>query len=665
MRSWLWIVAPILHLIALALYLDWTQIVTNPPVADTDFATHWAETWSVSYFLDDWRLWGYDPSFMAGYPSGALYDIDNKLIEVASWLLSRTPLSLAQSYNVVLVCLIVLAPLAVYPAARWLGLGQGDALAAQLAALGLWYVDPALQWSWQGGTFAFLVAVYIALLVVAAAARLTTAAAPAGVAPWLVWFVAGPLLFWLHAFAFALLLVPLVTLTVLRWRGLSRRQRLAIELWPPLVVLVNLPWLITALRYLDTLTRSDQFLQGGLAALKADVLGLGYIDGASRPGLLGLRWLVLLVGGVGLWRLCGVRPLRGTFPRSVASRISVGARFIAPGWRSEAPGSGAGAMNRAPTADATALRAVAAGAWFALVVAYGAIYLPGGGDLQPYRYVQLAAVWSTLGIGAGLRFVALPLARLGSQRSGAVARAVVALAVVAAAATWIGMSAWPSRPPALGGPAYHRWRGPSDEIQALCSSLRVETDAGGRVLVDDWRVGALLPWCAGAEVIGGPFLHFSMDYGYANATMWAYLEIAYRDYAPDAFRMALARYDVRWLLIHDWQAPGWYTLADWLGEHPGEAEIVASSGRYTLYRIVDPEAPAAIHVTATPGTIGVTDAPPGTEIVLPYHWLADLRVESGSARIRPVVVGDDPVSFIVLTAPEGGDARICVHTPCD
>jgi hypothetical protein len=144
-----WIPAVALQVVLSWLYLDIPRALANPPLADTDFATHWVETWSMAHFLERGRLWGYDPYFMAGYPGNALFDIDNKLVALASWLLSRTGLSLELSYTLVMAALLLVAPLTIYPAARWLGLAPGSALIAQLVGLALWYIDPALRWSWR------------------------------------------------------------------------------------------------------------------------------------------------------------------------------------------------------------------------------------------------------------------------------------------------------------------------------------------------------------------------------------------------------------------------------------------------------------------------------------------------------------------------------------
>ncbi|MGH2538180.1 MAG: hypothetical protein ACRDHL_12355, partial [Candidatus Promineifilaceae bacterium] len=305
-----WAAAALLHALAIALYLDLGQVFANPPVGGTDYATHWAEVWSVSHFLDQGHLWGYDPYLLAGQPEGTLFDIDNKLVEVTSWALSKSGLSLPLSYNLTLLAILAAGPLALYPAGRLFGLGRAPALLSQMAGLALWWLDPTLRWVWQGSTLCFSVAVYAAPLVVAAGTRLVAGrgAARPRLAIWLLWFGLGGLLLWLHAASALLLALPLLALAwIAIWprpgRSLRPAGLAALILWPPIVLALSAPWLATAIRFAGTKTTSAQFLQGGLPALAADLLGVGRVDGAENVRLLGLRWTVLAVGGLGLWLL--------------------------------------------------------------------------------------------------------------------------------------------------------------------------------------------------------------------------------------------------------------------------------------------------------------------------------------------------------------------------
>lgn len=602
-----------LHFLAIVLFLNWHEVLGNPPVADTDYATHWAETWSVSHFLEEGRLWGYDPHFMAGHPEGTLFDLDNKLIEVAAFVLSKTGLSLPLSYNLVLASLMALAPLALYPAGLLFGLGRREALLTQLAALGLWYLDPAFRWSWQGSTLAFASAVCLSLLVLAAAVHLTRPEGRASPAAWLLWFVLGPLLFWLHALTFALLLLPLTLLTLRRWPVLSGRRRAIFLLWPLLVLLLNSPWLLTALRFLPMRVASDQYLQGGLPALSADLLGIGRVDGASTVSLLGLRWLILLTGGVGLWRMT-----RGT-----------------------------------------AGQAVAIGAWTSLLLAYCAVHLPGGGNLQPYRYIEQAALWSTLGIGPGLSI----LANTGATRLPKNIWVGVVAAFTLIAILWVGYAAWRFRPPPLGGVAHHQWQGPSDTVREICEHLEGLSLERGRLLTDDARLGALLPWCSGAHVIGGHFFEVWTKYGYTNVSIFTFLDVPYEDLTVAFWQETLDTYNVHWIVAHeDWNIAGSYTLADWLVDHPQQVMAGPRFGPYRFYRPRGAVEELPFTISADHGQLLITDAPEQS-FTLPFHWVPHLRAMPASVQLSPAFMGDDPIPFIRVNPAGNAGIEICIAYP--
>ena len=603
-----------LHLVALFLFLDWREVLDNPPVADTDYATHWAEVWSVSHYLEDGHLWGYDPYFMAGHPEGTLFDIDNKFIEVAAFALSRLGLPLPLSYNLALVSLMALAPLAIYPTSRLLGLGRGDALLAQLAALGLWYLDPAFRWSWQGSTLAFASAVCLSLLVLASAINLTHPERSPAPSAWLLWFVLGPLLFWLHALTFFLLLLPLILLTLHRWHVLSGVRRMILIVWPVIVLLANAPWLLAASRFFWARTASGHFLQGGLPALGADLFGIGRVDGASTVSLLGLRWLVLLLGGLGLWRMA----------------------------------------RRGPGGQAPAI-----GACGAFLVAYGAVYLPDGGNLQPYRYVEQAAMWSALGVGPGLRVLTDIYATRMPQR----VRVGVVTILAFFAILWVGNAAWRFRPPPIGGPAHHRWQGPSPTVIEICEHLKEMPLERGRLLTDDARLGALLPWCSGAQVIGGHFFEIWTQYGYANATISDFLDVPYEDYTVTTWQESLEIYNVHWIIAHEeWAISGWYTLADWLADHPHQVIAGPRFGPYRFYQVRDAADELPFTIRAEHGRLLITDAP-AQSFTLPFHWIPYLRTAPPSVRLSPETIGDDPIPFIRVEPAGNATIEICTDYP--
>jgi len=60
------------------------------PIAQIDYALHFSRAAAADQlFRVDGRTWGYDPHFMAGYPMGTVFDVNNKGVEVAVVVLHR------------------------------------------------------------------------------------------------------------------------------------------------------------------------------------------------------------------------------------------------------------------------------------------------------------------------------------------------------------------------------------------------------------------------------------------------------------------------------------------------------------------------------------------------------------------------------------------------
>ena len=59
------------------------DMVSNEPIYSDDYALHYSNALAARTFWSGWgRCWGYDPFLLAGYPSCALANADNKAWEL-------------------------------------------------------------------------------------------------------------------------------------------------------------------------------------------------------------------------------------------------------------------------------------------------------------------------------------------------------------------------------------------------------------------------------------------------------------------------------------------------------------------------------------------------------------------------------------------------------
>ncbi len=555
--------ALIWHGAGIACFVNWNDVWHNPPIHYTDYAVHYADVVAVGHFLSTGHLWGYDPFFQAGFPNGTLFDVDNKAIELVSWLLQCTGIPLDRAFNVVILTLIAIAPFTIYLAARTIGLAASTAGLAQIMALTFWYGDPVVRWMWQGGTVAF------------AAASAGSLAVAAGFWQWatwserrrsgaLLWFGVGPLLFWIHPWAFFTLGMLLSVGTLVAWRWWTWRMRIVPLLWTGWVLLVNWPWLSLVFRFLFSKTRSNQFLQGGMAELFKDALSLSML----------LRLAVLGMAACGLWR-----------------------------WRQ---------------AQNTWWLPVAASVIALILLAYTGVYLRAG-DIQPYRFLMPALLLATLPAADLVRRVWVRSPR----------NALIWLLVIGAVGAVPLDRARPRELRQPDGTPTDYLSGPQPAEQAVCGDLRDLDLQSGRVLVNDWRLGAFLPACSGAQIIGGQFLWVWTTYGYTNAGLDDVLGRPVRQLDRDELAAILLRYNVRWMVINTGLPTSMYTFKDWQRDHPGLLTPRAAHGVFTIYAVQQPASwfiAGDGAVAATYNRLEVRNVSAGG-LVLKYHWVDTLRTE--------------------------------------
>ena len=520
-----WVLPPAAaHGLGLALYINWADFAANPPFHFTDYATHYAAAEAVSHFLAGGHLWGYSPFFLAGFAEGTLVDLDNKGVELASYGLMRAGVPLPHAFNWVMLALLAAAPFAIYGAARLLGRPPASAGVAQWLMLAVWYSDGAVRWMWQGSILAFAAAALGGLLVAAAFWRWGAGIAYGARGRWaigLTWFGLGPLLFWAHAEAFAVLAVAMGAGTLLFGRRWSPRGWLVLAGWAALVIAANWAWLAPDLRLLDTLG-STYDLQGGFDRLRQDI--------AAPYALLRLALLAAAALGLAGWRRSG-----------------------APWWRPAA---------------------VCLATW--LVIVYGGAYL-GLGALEPYRLILPA-----------LGLACLPAADwlVGAWRRSPRWGALGLLAVALAAAPPL----YAARPQGLrqhdGTPA-DSLSGPQPGEQAVCRALAQLDLSAGRVLTDDWRLGAWLPACSGAQVIGGPSYLVWTQFNHANADQVSVAGQLVATMSPADLAAVLRQYNVHWVIVNTAFAD-WVNLADWDRQHPGLFAPAAQHGPFAILPVAEP-----------------------------------------------------------------------------
>ncbi|MEP7358558.1 MAG: hypothetical protein ABI847_15020 [Anaerolineales bacterium] len=275
------------------------------------------------------------------------------------------------------------------------------------------------------------------------------------------------------------------------------------------------------------------------------------------------------------------------------------------------------------------------GLW--LVVAYGGGYL-GLGALEPYRLILPALGLATLPAADWL------VRQWGERRWPA---ALAATVFIAAAA----LPLYRARPQGLrqvDGTPSDSLSGPQPAERAVCATLAKLDLGAGRVLTNDWRLGAWLPACSGAQVIGGPSYLVWTQFNQANADQERVFGQLVAGLSPADLAAVLSQYNVHWVVVNT-AFHNWVNLADWDRQHPGTFELVAQNGPFQIMAVVGSSTwfmSGSGTLTADYNRITIRRAAPGG-VVIKYHWLPSLRTEP-ALPMRPVYAAGDPVPFIAV-----------------
>lgn len=584
------------HLLGILYYLPTRELLENPPIVNTDYATHFYQSARVTQLLQEsGRSWGYDPYLLGGYPLGTVFDLNNKGLEIGTWLLSPI-VGIDTAYNLVLALLFITLPLPLYAAARLIGLSAWARSLAVLFGLLLWYTDASLHWAWAGGTFSFAVASVWTVYSVAAFVRYMN---DPGLRAWIVLASAASLTILLSPQIVIALGAPILAGYLLSFSRLQLRQHAALLLIAAVVLTVNAFWIGPFLSFSHIKTSSAQFLQADLSTLGADLLGVGRIDGGARC-YCGLRWLTVGLALTTWWR--------GRRANNTLSIFGVGIASL-------------------------------------LGLAYLGTYVQPLADMQPYRFVISASLMAALPAAHALTLLFAHPPRIRLQTI--LAMLLITFFIVRAA-----QAVWEVRPDLsrLGQPVQSgdgRLAGPSDSYAALFDWLAENTSRDGRLLVNDWRVGTLIPYYVEREVIGGPFLWTWIEHGYANAGIWDAFGRDLDSYTQAELSEVMQAFNVKWVVTNARFDSDFYTFDDVARLWPDMMQLIDEVAGYRVYRTRWPADEFLVgsgDVSAQMNRLTVSDASAG-RVVLKYHWLPTLRSEP-PLPIRAYAVLDDPVGFI-------------------
>jgi hypothetical protein len=588
-------------------------ILARTPIGSFDWETHYEQcVRAVEAFRESGQAWSYDPHLLAGQPSGAIFDADNKFWEL--WVIAGDALGIPThtAFNLFVWFVALLCPLCVLWAARLFGLSAAASTLATALASACYHFDAVAHWvSWVGmtcwGGAAFLWLPALGLFHRWLRSR----------SPWPLFglFVLLAVLHNLHPYGFFLLAFPMGWMYLRDFRKLSWPEHAALAAVAVGTVVANLWWLRVAFRFWHYILDSGFYLDATPDYLLADYLGL--LREPSVSGVMamrsGLRFLALAGAALGLWL-----------------------------WR----------RDRDPR-----FAPVCLGLVVLLVVAYVGGWLGPLRQVQPYRFALPAMYLAILPASAFLERAA---STLRATKLPGVVWGLLALLCFVAVPRFVRDALYflpdlvprherplPAPPPDINGEvlfATIRWPEPldfrhrrgGDDYGAVDAWVRAADDGQGRWLVEWWMLGEHLAWSTGAQILGG---FREINLGHSDANLFRRWPDA-RPPDPDDVRRYLETYNVRWVILSN-SVPALEQRTDLL-------RLEAIVTRHRVYRV---RHPSSFIEGGGPGTVRARTnhidvrGSAGGSMVLRYHWMETLRCRP-ACRLRRVPVAGDRIGFI-------------------
>src|SRR6266508_6742195 len=200
------------HSLGLAsLFVSLTGLYNNQPIIDQDWGLHFHHLKSLeAFWRQDHILWGYNPFFMAGYPSNTIQDLSIKFFELAALGLSTVALAPVQWFKICSFLAMASIPWLAYYAARNFLLTDDStpftaAITALLGTIYWWNSLPREMFFY--GMIGFPVASYLSILAVSLFYRIAKHSQPS-TSFYFGWFIVIVTILPLHVQSLVTILPP-------------------------------------------------------------------------------------------------------------------------------------------------------------------------------------------------------------------------------------------------------------------------------------------------------------------------------------------------------------------------------------------------------------------------------------------------------------------------
>ncbi len=622
------LVFPALALLLGALHVLYVFHVEQPaamfsrhPISGRDYDIHINQVWRVTEALDDFgRSWAWDPQVLAGFPTGTIFDADNKAWELWTWTLAKLGMPKGQAFNLFLLLAHLLLPLVVFWSARLFALSRLSALLACALASGIWFFDGFVRWSWWEGMVAYSFAAYLCLPALALFHRFLVHRRFRHAAALALVLAFAHLV---HPWVFLVLVVPMGVLYARAFRSLRPVHHLAMVGVAAVTIAANAWWLAVALEHWHYVISAKELGASYLGAGRIDHLltdWLGIVSDRAVTGGAGMRsgFRFLVLGAAAITLVLWHRERDGRF---LLFAVTLPLLLVATYLGGTLP----------PLREVQPYRFVVPALFVAVVPAAALV------SEVARRRVLSGLPWFAWALGGVLVLALLPrLVRDVLYFTAALVPETAPLVEENPRITdTIGFGN-------IGYPEHKEFRhGPMPwDHDDIARWFEEHTDGSGRVMVEHWTLGEMLAWRTRAQVLGG-FRLRNLQHNSAN--FFRLYPIG--DPPPGELERYLDDYAVKWLVVS-------FTHK----RFEARSDLFEPAAEIGIHKIFVSKRPVSFfasnrgRVKASMNRLSVKKTWPDDDVVLRFHWHEKLRCRP-DCRVEREPLEGDPVGFIRVPAP--------------
>ncbi|MGZ8497503.1 MAG: hypothetical protein ACXW5W_03685 [Candidatus Binatia bacterium] len=602
----------ILHAFALALSFETiSALFGNQPLIDQDWGLHFHHLKSLeAFWRDSAGLSGYNPYFMAGYPSNTIQDLSVKFFEFAALGLSTIALAPIQWFKITAFLAMASVPGLMFYAGRnffhnhesrdLIALG-----AALLATLYWWNSLPREMFFY--GMIGFPVAAVLSVWGVSLFYRLVMESPKPGLLH-VGWLLFAAVILSLHVQSLVIFMPPMIALLIVQARRIGGTVFFWLVAALAICALVNFTWLITALNHRQDDVSSAIVAQLPLFASSDPLTFLIDYFGAKgywtfRPSFVekGFRLMLLILGVLGTIDLIK----KGNRPVGIALTGGLSVLFLLTYFGAFIPGLAAWQPLRFKVP-------------FDLFLVIGSAYCFNQW-LFGHKTWRFHLVPAMIALGGS----AFAINLVQTESLGKLQLRTRMLPEITAIVDWVG-------------------RETPREARVLFEESGDETG----FVYDGIYLSSFLPHLTGRQLIGGPINLYNDRHHFAEFHSGKLFKRDIGAIADGELRNYFRLYNIGAVVAF----------------HPASVEkLLSIPGLVTVDRRIGPIHLVKVNqplswfvegdgkVQAGANRLELRDLK-GGEIVLKYHWVAGLNSEP-AANIEAVKLADDPIPFIKLIDP--------------